>query len=72
YTAGYPFLVSKLCSIIHGQVREAGKFADLNAAWTHEGLIAALKILGSDPNAPLNHPLARRFFSEEKLKALLK
>ncbi|MDR2752528.1 MAG: ATP-binding protein [Clostridiales bacterium] len=71
YTSGYPFLVSKLCALIHDQVGEAGKFADLDASWTHEGLIAALKILDSDPNVPLYHPLARQFFSGEKLKALL-
>ncbi|MBR2949793.1 MAG: AAA-like domain-containing protein [Lachnospiraceae bacterium] len=43
YTAGYPYLVSRLCKILDEQICGA-------AAWTAEGFLEAVKILVSDKN----------------------
>lgn len=51
YTAGYPFLVSRLCQIIDERIGGKDGFADLSAAWTKDGLLEGIKILLAEKNA---------------------
>lgn len=41
YTAGYPFLVSKLCKLIDERVAGSKKFPEKTDAWTKAGIIEA-------------------------------
>ncbi|MDR1642745.1 MAG: AAA family ATPase [Clostridiales bacterium] len=70
YTSGYPFLVSKLCYIIHSKLLETERFADLDAAWTREGFLAALQILMSDRTVPLFQSLAGQLEENKELITL--
>jgi energy-coupling factor transporter ATP-binding protein EcfA2 len=71
YTSGYPFLVSKLCTIIHSELLETARFADLDAAWTREGFLAALQILKSDDSLTIFRSLARQLEGNIELKGVL-
>lgn len=52
YTSGYPYLVCKLCKItdeiLAGQ--ENTRFCTLRKAWSHEGILEAVKLLLQDSN----------------------
>jgi energy-coupling factor transporter ATP-binding protein EcfA2 len=72
YTSGYPFFVSKLCSIIHSKLPGTEEFVDLEAAWTQEGFLAALHILKTDDALPLFQSLLRQIEGSKELKDLLK
>jgi hypothetical protein len=72
YTSGYPFLVSRLCSIIHSKLLKTEMFADLDAAWTREGFLAALQILKSDRSVSLFQSLSMQIIENKKLGTLLK
>ncbi len=50
YTAGYPYLVSRLCKLIDEKIAGSETFPDKLSAWTHEGFSKALSILLSDRN----------------------
>lgn len=49
YTAGYPFLVSRICWLIDKKVMDGGKFGEKNA-WTKAGFLEALKLLLMEKN----------------------
>ena len=50
YTAGYPFLVSKLCKLLDEQISGRPQFPTKREAWTKKGFLEAVKILLSEPN----------------------
>ena len=50
YTAGYPFLVSKLCKIIDEDIAGSSKFPDKKSAWTYAGGLEAVKIVVNEKN----------------------
>ncbi len=50
YTAGYPFLVSKLCKIIDEDIAGSSKFPDKKSAWTYAGGLEAVKIVVTEKN----------------------
>ena len=50
YTAGYPFLVSKLCKLIDERVAGSKKFPEKTDAWTKAGIIEAVKLLLNEKN----------------------
>ncbi len=50
YTAGYPYLVSKLCKLIDERVSESENFPSRTSAWTKEGFLEAVKILLGEKN----------------------
>lgn len=50
YTAGYPFLVSKLCKLLDEQVSRKECYASKQAAWTEDGFQAAVRMVVSEKN----------------------
>ena len=50
YTAGYPYLVSKICQILDERIAKTDEFPSENAAWTREGFLAAVNYLLKEPN----------------------
>lgn len=60
YTAGYPFLVTKLCKIMDEQI-------DKEEAWTSKGFLEAVKILLTDKNTLFESMVAKLYeYSELK------
>ena len=51
YTAGYPFLVSRLCKLMDEKVAGNGDSQDKSSAWTHPGFLEAVRILLTERNA---------------------
>lgn len=50
YTAGYPFLVSRLCKIMDEQIPEKEGFSDMTSVWTKAGFLEAVKELLIESN----------------------
>lgn len=50
YTAGYPFLVSRICKLMDEDVADSGRFPDKAAVWTKAGFLEAVKLLLSEKN----------------------
>ena len=50
YTAGYPFLVSRLCQLLDEVVAQENAFMTKKAAWTKQGLQEAVKLLLAEKN----------------------
>lgn len=50
YTAGYPFLVSRLCKLIDEQVTGSNGFPDQTASWTKKGFLEAVRLLLAEKN----------------------
>lgn len=48
YTAGYPYLVSRICKLIDEKVAGSGEFPDRAAAWTARGFLEAVRMLLSE------------------------
>lgn len=49
-TSGYPFLVSRICKLVDEVISEEEEFAGKNAAWTKEGVLAAIRRLLMERN----------------------
>ncbi len=49
-TAGYPFLVSRLCQIMDEELMETGKYSNLSECWTKYGVMDAENILLKEKN----------------------
>jgi hypothetical protein len=71
HTSGYPYLVSKLCQIIHSNVPYSNGFG-LNSAWTREGFANAVMNLRKDRRLPLLDSLRRQTENSKELRSLLK
>lgn len=69
-TAGYPFLVSKLCQLMDEKLPGSPEFADKSAAWTRNGLLAAEKILLMEKN-PLFDSLVDKLTDYPELRGML-
>jgi len=69
YTNGYPFLVSRLCQLIDGNVAET--CGDLSGAWTKTGLQEAVKLLLSEDNT-LFQSLTGKLTNYPELKASIR
>ena len=50
YTSGYPYLVSELCRLIDEKVAGTPEYPDRTAAWTRQGILAALRMLLLEKN----------------------
>lgn len=50
YTSGYPFLVSRVCKLVDEVISEGKEFAGKSAAWTKEGVLAAIRKLLMERN----------------------
>ncbi len=71
YTAGYPYLVSRLCKLIDEQIAGSKEFPDKTAAWTKNGFLAAARILLTENNT-LFESLDNKLLDFPELKELLK
>lgn len=50
YTEGYPYLVSRICQFVDEQISGSNNYSDRSAAWTREGILAAVKKLLEEQN----------------------
>ena len=69
-TAGYPFLVSRLCKLIDEKVSGTEDFPDRRAAWTEAGYVEAEKMLVHEKNT-LFESLTGKLIDYLDLKRLL-
>lgn len=50
YTAGYPYLVSRICKSLDEKVAGSEKFPDRSSAWTYRGFLEAVRMLLAEKN----------------------
>lgn len=50
YTAGYPYMVSRICQILDEQIVNNNRFNSLSDVWTKNGIIEAVKVLLCESN----------------------
>lgn len=70
YTSGYPFLVSRICKLVDEVIAADGEFAGKSAAWTKEGILAALRKVLVEQN-PLFESLMGKVGSYPELERML-
>lgn len=70
YTAGYPFLVSRLCKLMDEKIAGSADFPHKASAWTKEGFLAAEKRLLIENN-PLFGSLVNKLFDYPELRKML-
>jgi hypothetical protein len=70
YTGGYPYLVSRLCQLMDGQV--CRRLGSLTAAWTLQGLDEAIKIVLADGDDTLFGSLMSKLNNSPTLKTQLR
>jgi len=70
YTAGYPFLVSRLCQIMDERIEGKVGFPNLSAVWTKGGFLEALKILHAEKNA-LFESLVNKLIDYPRLREVI-
>ncbi len=70
YTAGYPYLVSRICKLIDERVAGTDQFPDKKAAWTREGLLESINILLNERNT-LFESLVNKLTDYPELKEML-
>lgn len=71
YTAGYPFLVSRLCKFMDEDICREGKFDTLEKAWTIEGFQEAVKLVLKEKNT-LFESLGEKLISYPELNHMLR
>lgn len=71
YTAGYPFLVSRLCQLLDEKVCLMPEYASKKAAWTKDGFNAAVRLLLQEKNT-LFESLIGKLHAYPKLNRMLK
>lgn len=70
YTAGYPYLVSRICQLIDERVAGSMIYPKKKSAWTAEGFLEAIRILQKEPNA-LFDDMIKQLREYPKLKKML-
>ncbi len=70
YTSGYPFLVSRICKLVDEVIAESEEFAGKSAAWTKEGVQAAIRKLLMERNT-LFESLMGKIDSNPELERML-
>ena len=70
YTSGYPYLVSRICQLVDERVAGTAEFVSKAAAWTKEGILAAIKILLKEPNT-LFDDLTKKLLDYPQLKEMI-
>lgn len=71
YTAGYPFLVSRICQLIDEKVSVMAEYASRRAAWTYSGFNTAVRLLLQEKNT-LFESLIGKLNTYPQLKQMLK
>ena len=69
YTAGYPFLVSRICQLMDERVRD--EYENLKLVWTENGFNEAVRILLAEKN-PLFESLVGKICDYPELSVMLK
>lgn len=70
YTAGYPFLVSRICKLMDERIAESVRFPDKRAVWTKAGVMEAVKMLLTEKNT-LFESLVEKLNSYSQLHDLI-
>ncbi len=70
YTSGYPFLVSDICQLLDEIIAETTDFPNRKAAWTVEGVLAAVQRILDENNA-LFQSLTAELEADKQLEQLL-
>ena len=71
YTAGYPFLVSRLCQLIDEDVSAGTEYSSRAEAWTKKGFYEAVRLILWDKNT-LFESLTGKLYDYPKLAAMLR
>ena len=70
YTAGYPFLVSRLCKLMDEELPASEKYGDKSAAWTKSGFLDAERILLNENNT-LFESMVEKLETYPELKSMI-
>lgn len=70
YTAGYPYLVSRLCQLTDERIAGTVDYPDKKAAWTKQGVLAAEQLLRKESNA-LFDDLVKKLADYPQLKKMI-
>lgn len=70
YTSGYPYLVSRICQLTEERVAGTKEYPTRRAAWTREGILAAVKLLLKEPNT-LFDDMTKKLLDYPQLKEML-
>ncbi|MCC8046732.1 MAG: AAA-like domain-containing protein [Clostridiales bacterium] len=70
YTSGYPVLVSDICRRLDETITGTEKFPDRVAAWTHDGVTEAVKII-QQTRTPLLEDMIKQLEDYPNLKDML-
>ena len=70
YTAGYPYLISRICQLTDERIAGTEAFEEKAAAWTREGILAAIKLLLKEPN-PLFDDMTKKLLDYPELKRMI-
>ena len=70
YTAGYPFLVSRLCKLLDEYVAGSTSFLEIDRAWTKDGVLEAVNILLNEKNT-LFDSMIGKLEAYPELKAMI-
>ncbi|MCD8347267.1 MAG: hypothetical protein LUD16_04800 [Lachnospiraceae bacterium] len=71
YTSGYPVLVSAICKRLDENVAGTSGFPDRRAAWTREGVVAAVRLVETS-NMALLEDLIKQLKDYPELKEMLR
>lgn len=70
YTAGYPFLVSRLCKVMDEKIEDGVTFTDKKSVWTRRGFLEAEKIVVKENNT-LYQSLTEKLSRYSQLRTVL-
>lgn len=70
YTAGYPYLVSKICQLVDERISGTKEFPNKTDAWKKEGILSAIKVLLKEPNT-LFDDMTKKLLDYPQLKEML-
>lgn len=70
YTAGYPYLVSRICQLVDERVAGTEAYPNKKEAWKKEGVLAAIKLLLKEPNT-LFDDMTKKLSDYPQLKEML-
>lgn len=70
YTAGYPYMVSRICKLLDERVAGTEAFPHKKDAWTGEGFQEAIRLLLKEPNM-LFDDMVKKLQDTPDLKTML-
>lgn len=70
YTAGYPYLVSKICQLADERIAGTEEFPEKSSAWTKAGILSAIKLLLKESNT-LFDDMTKKLLDYPQLKEMI-